>query len=297
MVLISVITPTYLREDLLARCVESVLAQQVQDAQIEHLVVNDAGQPLAKADWMEDPRVRVLDTFRTERSVARNTGAALARGQWLYFLDDDDYALPGAFQALLDCANAAPDAVHVYGAYRVVNEALNTSSDVQPVVPKHAFPLMFAGEIIPLQASWIRRDAFFKVGCFDALFKAAEDNDLFRRLTLFGTTVGSPALVTTIRAEHRTTTSHWGRQQEFTIKSLEKCMSMPGAVNNLACSTRALPYWRGRCVRELAALTRHALRHGRFWLVGSRLMSGLRLSTRHLLRPAFWHGLRRLPQP
>ena len=53
---------------------------------------------------MDDPRVTVLNTYRTERAVARNTGAALSRGDWLYFLDDDDYALPGAFAAMLEVA-------------------------------------------------------------------------------------------------------------------------------------------------------------------------------------------------
>ncbi len=84
--LISIVTPTFHREDLLARCVQSVLAQQV-DAPLEHIVVNDYGEPLAPAPWMDDPRVRVLQTFRTEHCVARNTGAALSQGRWLFFLD------------------------------------------------------------------------------------------------------------------------------------------------------------------------------------------------------------------
>ena len=149
MITISVITPTFRREGLLARCVQSVLSQQVAGAQIEQIVVNDAGEPLVHASWMEDPRVRVLDTFRTERSVARNTGAALARGQWLYFLDDDDYALPGAFQALLTCAEAAPDAVHVYGAYRVYHETDQTITTIRPALEGNAFSALVAGEAFP----------------------------------------------------------------------------------------------------------------------------------------------------
>jgi len=90
---ISVIIPTYHRQDLLVRAVDSVLSQQVE-ATIEVIVVNDAGEALQPAAWMDDQRVRVATTFRTERAAARNTGAALSRGQWLYFLDDDDFA-PG----------------------------------------------------------------------------------------------------------------------------------------------------------------------------------------------------------
>ena len=42
----------------------------------------------------------VVNTHHSERSVARNTGAALSHGDYLHFLDDDDILLPGAYAAL-----------------------------------------------------------------------------------------------------------------------------------------------------------------------------------------------------
>src|SRR5690349_14742956 len=83
----------------LSRAVASVLSQTLPPGgELEVIVVNDSGQPLPPAAWQHDPRVRVLATNRCERSIARNTGAATARGQYLHFLDDDDWMVPDAFQ-------------------------------------------------------------------------------------------------------------------------------------------------------------------------------------------------------
>jgi len=236
---ISVVTPTFHREDLLARCVQSVLAQQV-DAPFEHLVVNGYGEPLAPAPWMDDPRVRVLSTFRTERCVARNTGAALSQGQWLLFLDDDDALLPGAFASMLQAAQAA-DPVLVYGGYEIHNERLGRSDTLQPQVPADVFPLLFVGEVLPPQATWLRRDAFFQAGCFDPTFPAAEDVDLIRRVAFLGACAGTTHVTASVRVEHQTTTSHWARQNEFTHASLEKNLRLPATLPRLLASTQGQP--------------------------------------------------------
>jgi len=51
----------------------------------EVIIVNDSGQPLPEADWQKSKRVRIINTNRRERSVARNAGAAIARGRYLHF--------------------------------------------------------------------------------------------------------------------------------------------------------------------------------------------------------------------
>ena len=86
--LISTIIPTIGRATL-SRAVESVIDQQPFGADAEIIVVNDSGQPLPKMSWMEAPNLQIIDTNHRERSVARNTGAAIARGKYLHFLDDD----------------------------------------------------------------------------------------------------------------------------------------------------------------------------------------------------------------
>src|SRR6185369_10393658 len=75
------IIPTIARPTL-ARSVESVLSQRF-DQPFEIIVINDSGAPLPAAAWQQSAQVRVVDTPHRERSMARNTGAALARGRYL----------------------------------------------------------------------------------------------------------------------------------------------------------------------------------------------------------------------
>src|SRR5258706_4760557 len=91
----STIMPTIGRPSV-ARSVQSVLDQSLTPGDFEVIVVNDSGRPLPAGDWQASPRVRQIDIQRRGQSVARNAGAAIARGRYLHFLDDDDWLLPGA---------------------------------------------------------------------------------------------------------------------------------------------------------------------------------------------------------
>ena len=82
--LISTIIPTVGRATL-SHAVQSVIDQQLYGEEVEIIVVNDSGQPLPKMSWMDAPNLQIIDTNHRERSVARNAGAAIARGKYLHF--------------------------------------------------------------------------------------------------------------------------------------------------------------------------------------------------------------------
>lgn len=84
--LVSVIIPSYGRQDLLDEAVHSVLAQSY--AHIELIVVDDGSpDPLSVPI---DPRVRLIRQPNRGAGVARNAGATAAEGEILFFLDSDD---------------------------------------------------------------------------------------------------------------------------------------------------------------------------------------------------------------
>ena len=82
----SVVIPTRNREHYLAEAVASVLAQV--EVSLELLVVND-GDALTLS--FADPRVRVLDNGKRTAVPARNLGVEQAQGEFIAFLDDDDF--------------------------------------------------------------------------------------------------------------------------------------------------------------------------------------------------------------
>ena len=179
----SSIIPTINRATYRGIC--SVLDQEFHAAGFEVIVVNDSGQPVPDYDWRHSEQVRVIDTNRHERSVARNTGAAVARGKYLHFLDDDDLILPGALNAFWELSQAR-EAAWYYGSYQTVDNNGDFVSEFQPDLNGNIFAWLVAGEAIPLQASILRNSDFFAAGAFDPQITGIEDRDLGRRMALQG---------------------------------------------------------------------------------------------------------------
>ena len=101
--LISVIVPVYKAEDLLDRCVESLVRQSYE--RLEILLVDDGspdGCPALCDAWAEkDARIQALHKPNGGLADARNFGVAHAAGDYILFVDDDDYIAPDAVSYLL----------------------------------------------------------------------------------------------------------------------------------------------------------------------------------------------------
>ncbi|NJN43454.1 MAG: glycosyltransferase [Anaerolineae bacterium] len=179
----STIIPTVARTSL-NRAVHSVLSQDVEHFEV--IVVNDSGSILPETDWMADPRVRVLNTNRRERSVARNTGAACANGEYLHFLDDDDWLLPGAFSALKELIQHNKNATWYYGATQLVDREHKPIIHLRHGLTGNCFTQIMAGEWIPLQSSFIPAEVFFNLRGFLPGLSSMQDVDLCRRAALAG---------------------------------------------------------------------------------------------------------------
>ncbi len=104
---LSVIVPVYKAEKTLRKCVDSLLAQTLGDLEI--ILVND-GSPDGCQAILDDYTARFPDTVRTKtvenggQGRARNHGIDMARGDWLGFVDSDDWVLPEMYEKLIAAA-------------------------------------------------------------------------------------------------------------------------------------------------------------------------------------------------
>lgn len=129
---ISVIVPIYKVEKYLDRCVESVLAQTYEDFE---LILVDDGSPdncPAMCDaWIDkDSRIKVIHKENGGLSDARNEGFEASQGEWIIFVDADDYVHPKMLQALFDAANEYSVKVSACGFTRTEGEALKDKQDL-----------------------------------------------------------------------------------------------------------------------------------------------------------------------
>ena len=103
---VSVIVPIYNVEKYLAECVDSILGQTFQDMEI--ILVDDgsldsSGQ-MADDYAAQDKRVKVIHKENGGLSSARNAGMKIARGEYIYFCDSDDYISLDAIEILYETA-------------------------------------------------------------------------------------------------------------------------------------------------------------------------------------------------
>lgn len=101
---VSVIIPVYNCKDYLSRAVDSVIAQN-DFSEIEIILVDD-GSTDGSADICdkyasEYANISVIHQTNSGVSVARNNGILKAQGEWIFFLDSDDYMLQDAFVNML----------------------------------------------------------------------------------------------------------------------------------------------------------------------------------------------------
>ena len=173
----SVVIPTIGRTSL-SRAVHSVLDQTFTHGEIEIIIVNDSGNTQVIEEWQHVDRVRTINTHQRERCVARNTGAAITRGEYLWFLDDDDWILPNALNEFWSLASDAPSVHWLYGGVRIVAENGTALAERNSNLSGNCFAQMMGGAWAPIQSSIVKADAFFEVGGFNPLIIGTEDLDL-----------------------------------------------------------------------------------------------------------------------
>ena len=103
---ISVIVPVYNVEKYLHRCIDSILAQTFTD--FELLLINDGSKDRSGEICDEyaanDSRIRVFHKENAGVSKARNQGLDNAKGEWVTFIDSDDWVREDFLQKRLDLA-------------------------------------------------------------------------------------------------------------------------------------------------------------------------------------------------
>lgn len=242
----SVIIPTVARSSV-TRAVESVLRQKLPDEDFEVIVVNDSSSPLPEADWQRSGRVQVIDTNRRERSVARNTGAAVAKGKYLHFLDDDDWLFPGAYQHLWRLSRSS-EAKWLYGMTQLVDRQDRPSIKLRHDLHGNCFVQAMAGEWIPLQSSWIERTTFLRIGGFNPLLSGPEDIDLLRRILLEEDVAETPNLIAQVIMGGRGSTTDYAHHSEASRWAREQILNASGIHGRMALSAVS-PSWKGRMLR------------------------------------------------
>lgn len=132
MSLISVVVPVYNAKASLRRCLDSLARQTCSDFEV--LLINDGSTDESPEICREysgrDSRFRLIDQENAGPAAARNAGMEMAVGNYVTFVDSDDYVEPDMLEAVLRRAEESQADITVFGYYLEKN---GTSKRMAPV--------------------------------------------------------------------------------------------------------------------------------------------------------------------
>lgn len=103
---VSIIIPVYNNENYIEKCVRSIMNQTFQKLQI--IIINDGSTDKSKDILeklaLEDKRILLIHQSNAGTAAARNTGLSVATGEYLAFVDGDDYINDDYIEKLYNCA-------------------------------------------------------------------------------------------------------------------------------------------------------------------------------------------------
>ncbi len=181
--LVSVIIPAYNRAGMLRQAVDSVLEQDYRPTEV--LVIDDGSvdeTPVVLSAY--EDRIRCFRQENAGVSAARNTGIRASRGEFIAFLDSDDYWLPGKLTAQVDWFLGHPESM----ICQTEEIWIRNGRRVNPR-QKHR---KRAGDIfieslslclVSPSAVMLRRRLLDETGLFDPELPACEDYDLWLRVS------------------------------------------------------------------------------------------------------------------
>lgn len=140
---ISVIIPCYNQGHYLKETVSSVRNQTEQDW--ECIIVDDGStdntKEIAATLVSEDNRIKYLSKKNGGLSSARNTGLQISKGDYIQFLDSDDYIAPNKFQKQLSLMEANPRITISVTRYHLCKDTIDNVYDTTFSLHKYDFSL------------------------------------------------------------------------------------------------------------------------------------------------------------
>lgn len=184
--LITVITPTFNRRRFIGEAIESVINQTYGN--LEHLIIDDGSEDntgeLVESYQKKDGRIHYFYQANQGQSVARNLGLKHARGDYICFLDSDNYWFLDKLEKSLAAFQKYPETDILYGDCVIINEAGDEIS--RKTIKRHSgyiAPLLLRDNFVSINTSMTKRHCFEEMGGMSNKVKVADDYELWLRFS------------------------------------------------------------------------------------------------------------------
>jgi len=255
---VSVIIPAFNAAGCVHRAVDSVLGQCFQD--FELLVVDDGSTDDTRVVLAEyGDRIRLLAKVNGGPAAARNHGLQHACGEYVAFLDADDYWKTEKLQRQVELLDTRPEVGFCSTATQVVNSAGQPVGDWPCHPDAGPLPdiLFLHGTVISGSTSGVlaRRHLITAIGGFDPTLRGFEDPDLWIRLAARTKYACIPQALTVVVRTPNSVSGNLVNMRRATLASFRKN-------RHLLPPAKRGGYWRAACASALTDYAKTTYRAG-----------------------------------
>ena len=178
--MISVIIPAYNAASVVGGAIQSALQQTFSD--LEVIVVNDGctdNTAEVVAEYLSDPRVMCISQTNRGLPGARNAGAKKSRGDYLAFLDADDFLAPNALEVMIRKFRECGATWLNVGVLKIEGERRTFR---HPRIPQGDLLVAILEDDFITRSPFYPRKDFFEIGMYDEEIRMREDWDINIRM-------------------------------------------------------------------------------------------------------------------
>ena len=238
--LISVIIPCYNHGAYLAKALASIWLQDYPAFEV--VLVDDGSTDMTKTVAQDHPWIKYVYQKNQGLPTARNTGVKHSCGQYLVFLDADDWLLPDALKTNAQVLQSNPNMAFVSGGHHKVFVAEGRIEECTQEVTRNHYENLLYGNYIGMPAVVMFHRWVFNYFTYDATLKAAEDYDLYLRVARLHSVAHHTHLVAAYRIHGsnmssniplmlKTTLGVLTRQRKYLRNDLERLTYRKGMKN------------------------------------------------------------------
>lgn len=186
--LVSVVIPCYNVSAYIRKAAHSALSQEEVEVEVVCVDNNSTDETPGILDELkaQSARIHVLSEHTKGACAARNAGLAVARGEFVQFLDADDELMPHKIQRQLEAAQRNRWDIVVSGYSRI------SISGIQSTVPVESDPWkgLFVTRLGQTSSMLFRRSALLKCGGWNVSLGSSQEYELIFRMLASGSTCG-----------------------------------------------------------------------------------------------------------
>lgn len=247
--LVSVIIPCYNHGRYLTTAIQSIYAQTYPFYEI--IVVDDGSIDDTSEIRLTHPKVIYIHQQNSGLSSARNKGIKHAKGEYLVFLDADDWLLDSALEINLQVLENNTTAAFVSGGYELYHEPSDKTWVIQQEISGNYYCELIKKNFIGMHATVMYRSWVFEKFFFDRALKYCEDYDLYLKIAKRYPIIYHTQLIAVYRKHDNNMSANFAGMLDFALKVLASQKESLKTREERESYTIGTHYWKSYYSRKI----------------------------------------------